>query len=62
MKTKLYPLDTVSSDPCPKCGGKGWIIDGETLDGPYWLLCLASNDPNCVETKPVPDDIEVVRD
>lgn len=48
--------DLVKDTACPKCGGTVWIVD--TADGyaPYWLLCIGVN---CVETKPIPDDLTI---
>jgi len=54
-------LDTLTSDPCPKCGCTGWIIDGNPPEKKYWLLCLGDN-CGCVETKPIPENIIVEDD
>lgn len=56
---KKRVLDIVTSDPCPKCGSKGWIIDTDG-ESKYWLLCLDLKDIGCVETKELPNNIEII--
>lgn len=55
----LHVLDTVPGEPCPNCGCRGWIVDGDG-EGRFWLLCLAANaKPDCTETRPLPDGTSV---
>jgi hypothetical protein len=59
-KRKFHIFDTVESPTkCPKCGISAWMIDGDGR-GKFWLLCLAPNNPECVECIDLPEDIEVI--
>jgi hypothetical protein len=59
-KRKMQVLEWLDGDPCPVCGCTAWIIDGDGY-GKFWLLCGGMAGKNdCVECKPLPDDVEVV--
>jgi len=64
MKRAVKAMDFVEDDPCPKCGGKLWVVDTDGIAASpprFWLLCAGSGgDKNCVETKPIPADMEVI--
>lgn len=57
---KVSPLDIVTHDPCPNCGCTGWVVDTDG-DGNFWLLCLSVG-TDCVETKGLPEGMEVEDD
>ena len=51
----VHVFDPVNSDPCPVCGSKGWIVDGDG-EGKFWLLCVGAN---CIETRPLLDHFHI---
>jgi hypothetical protein len=55
-----HVLDWLTLEPCEKCGCTEWIIDGDGY-GKFWLLCGGFGQPrDCIECRPLPENIEVV--
>jgi hypothetical protein len=61
---RVQALDWVSDvGACPVCGSPAWVVDGDGY-GKWWLLCAEVSPARtfCVNTRELPEDIEVVHD
>lgn len=59
-KMKYGILDFVEQEvPCENCQSKTFVLDGDGEDK-YWLLCIDPFEKDCVNTRKLPKDIEVI--